>query len=301
MIVAISEVDMCSTCTGMEIIMLERPTKTIGFILPNASNYFGHTLMEAFERELSARDYRLTIALTNHHIEKEKEYLRYMAQTTDGIMIISDAEYYDMIADAVPTDLPILFLNRKPMGCPYTSVIENDYAAVFQAIFALINDGNENIACICRNPDFSTTKEILHAYQTAMENSPAGYHEEWVRFFEKSLNDVPAVVEELKEAGCTAIFTASQTLTERFLDYLVVYNKQNPGFMALAGFANNGHNTSLQKSIDMVAQPINQLVDLAVQQIIYLIEHPDTEAKDYFVKGTFRKRIYESFSSHGKD
>ncbi len=281
--------------------MLEVPTKTIGFILPTASNYFGHTLMEAFEREFALRNYKISVALTNHHIEREKEYLQYMSDTTDGIMVISDAEYYDMIADAVPENKPVIFLNRKPMGCPFTAVIENDYSAVFQSIFALINDGYENIACICRNPDFSTTKEILKAYKTAMENSPSGYHEEWIRFFDRSLNDVPDVVEELKAAGCTAFFTASQTLTERFLDYLFLYNLKSEEGLEIAGFANNGHNTTLQKSIDMIIQPINQLVDLSVQQMLYQIEHPGTEPKDYLVKGTFRKRLYEPFSSKLKE
>lgn len=283
-------------------IMLQTPTKTIGLILPTASNYFGHTLMEALEREFSIRNYKLSIALTNHHIDKEKEYLRYMSETTDGIMIISDADYYDMIADAIPQNVPVIFLNRKPVDCSHIAVIENDYSAVFQAIFALINDGHENIACICRNPDFSTTKEILRAYKTAMENSPAGYHEEWIRFFERSLNDVPDVIAELKAEGCTAFFTASQTLTERFLDYLFVYNSTNTAErLELAGFANNGHNTALQKSIDMIEQPINQLVDLAVQQILYLLDHPDTIPKDYLVKGTFRKRLYEPFSFNIKE
>lgn len=272
-------------------------TKTIGFILPTVSNYFGHTLMERLEQTLAARGYKLVVALTNHHIEKEKQYLQYMATTTDGILIISDAEYYDMIADAIPSNIPTIFLNRKPMECPHTAIIENDYAAVFQAIFALINDGHENIACICRNPDFSTTKEILRAYRTAMENSPAGYHEEWIHFFDWTHADLPDVIQEIRSNGCTAIFTASQTLTERILDYLFLYNTQQDDHLEMAGFANTSHNTALQKSIDMVAQPIESLADLATQQILYLIENPDTEPKDYIVKGTFRRRTFEPFPS----
>ena len=277
--------------------MMHTPTKTIGFILPTASNYFGHTLMEVLERSLTELGYKLSIALTNHQIDKEKQYLKYMADTTDGILIISDAEYYEMISDAVPSNIPTVFLNRKPMECPHTAVIENDYAAVFQAIFSLINEGHENIACICRNPDFSTTKEILRAYKTAMENSSAGYHEEWIHFFDWQQSDLPDVMEEIKAAGCTACFTASQTLTERFLDYLFLYNTQQEQRIAMAGFSNIGHNTTLQQSIDTVAQPITALADLAAQQIIYLIENPETEPKDYIVKGTFRKRTYEPFSS----
>ena len=65
----------------------------------------------------------------------------------------------------------------------------------------------------------------------------------------------------------------------------------------MAGFSNIGPNTTLQKSIDMVTQPIQQLSELAVQQILYLIQSPDRESKDYIVKGSFRKRIYEPFSS----
>ncbi len=276
--------------------MKNSSTKTIGLILPTASNYFGHTLMEILEQKLSEFGYKLSISLTNHHIEKEKDYLQYMAGNTDGIMLISDAEYYDMIADAIPADIPTIFLNRKPMNCPHTAVIENDYAAVFQSIFALINDGYENIACICRNPDFSTTKEILKAYKTAMENSSAGYHEEWIHFYDRGLTDLTDVVEELKNSGCTAFFTASQTLTERFLDYLFLYNQSNPP-LAIAGFSNMSHTTILQQSIDMVEQPMEQLANLACQQILYLIENPEREPSDYIVKGRFRRRIYEPFSS----
>lgn len=65
----------------------------------------------------------------------------------------------------------------------------------------------------------------------------------------------------------------------------------------MAGFSNFEHNTTLQQSIDMVVQPITALADLAAQQIIYLIENPETQPKDYIVKGSFRKRIYEPFSS----
>lgn len=277
--------------------MSHTSTGTIGLILPTASNYFGHTLMETLEGILAEHDYKLSIALTNHHIEKEKEYLQYMSDKTDGIFIISDAEYYDMIADAIPNNIPTVFLNRKPMECPHTAVIENDYAAVFQAIFALINEGHENIACICRNPDFSTTKEILRAYRTAMENSSAGFHEEWIHFYDWTQSDLSDVIEEIKTDHCTAFFAASQTLTERFLDYLFLYNSKAAEPLAMAGFSNIGPNTTLQKSIDMVTQPIRQLSELAVQQILYLIQSPDRESKDYIVKGSFRKRIYEPFSS----
>ncbi len=276
---------------------MQTPTKTIGFILPTASNYFGHTLMENLERAISEIGYKLSIALTNHQIEKEKQYLKYMADTTDGILIISDAQYYEMIADEVPSNIPTIFLNRKPMECPLTAIIENDYSAVFQAIFALINDGYENIACVCRNPDFSTTKEVLRAYRTAMENSPSGYHEEWIHFFDWKDGDLPNLVEELKAEGCNAFFTASQTLTEHFLDYLFLYNTQQEHRIALAGFSNIEHNTTLQQSIDMVTQPIKSIADLAAQQIIYLINNPETEPKDYIIKGTFRKRNYEPFST----
>ncbi len=277
--------------------MKHTPTKTIGFILPNASNYFGHTLIEAFSRELDNHGYKLITALANHSIDSEKSYLKYMAEATDGIMIISDAEHYDMIEEAIPTDIPTIFLNRKPMECPHTSIIENDYAAVFQAVFSLINYGHENIACVCRNPDFSTTKEILRAYQTAMENSPAGYHEEWVHFFDRSTKDLSEIVDEMTELGCTAFFAASQTLTERLLDYLYIYNTQSDKPIELTGFANIDGNNALQKSVDMVTQPLDQMVVLAIQQILYLIEHPETEPKDYLIKGSFRKRLYKPFVS----
>lgn len=271
--------------------MKHSPTKTIGFILPNASNYFGNTLIEAFSNEFYHHGYKLITALTNYNIDKEKSYLKYMSENTDGVLIISDAESYDLIDEAIPTEIPVIFLDRKPVDCPHTAIIENDYAAVFQAIFSMINSGHENIACVCRNPDVSRTKEILRAYKTAMENSPAGYQEEWIHFYDHNSEDIHDIVKEISDMGCSAIFAASHTLTERLLEYLFVYNAQSDKQIALSGFATIDVNNALQKSINMVIQPLKQLIDLAVQQTLYLIEHPDLPPKEYLVKGTFRKGL----------
>lgn len=266
--------------------------KTIGLILPNTSNYFCHTLVDCYSQLFAKKGYQLITAVTNHDLKKEYEYISYFSSFVDGFLIISDAACFAEITDAF-SSVPAVFINRKPKDCPYTAVMENDYTAVFQAILSLTHDVSDKIACICTKPDLSTTLEDVSAYQAAMNLSSAGFHEEWVHYVNADSYNVSEIVQNMTEKGCHAFFTCTQSLTEQFMDYIFTYNLKAKEPLILAGFSNSMNQNSLQKSIDMVTQPIDQLVDLSVQLLLYHMSHPDAEAKDYLIKGTLRKRALD--------
>lgn len=260
---------------------------TIGLILSNVTNDFSGYLMELMEDQFTAHGYKLIVTITNHRIDSEREMLTMFGQLTDGILIISDAASYDELADSIP-DIPVIFLNRKPEGCPHTCILENNYPAVYQAVLSAASS-NDRIGLVCSDSGFSTTKEIVDAYRAAMESTPIGFHEEWVYYAEHMHANPEIIVEELAELGCNTIFAGTQTLTRKFWDHLLVYNHNAESPIGLIGFANKDSHKQSNLSFDAITQPLQELADLSVQQMLYLIDNPQTPAREYLLKGTLRK------------
>lgn len=275
--------------------MAQEKEYTIGLIIPSITNNFATSLLEQMAAQFESKGYHLLISITNHQLEKEREMLQYFSTLTSGILMISDAGNYEDLRDFISDDTPVIFLNRKPEGCPHCCILANDYSAIYQAILSRATHNDPNIACICTSPEFSTTKEIVKAYQTAMQSTSTGFHEDWLYYTDRTAFSVEALVEDIASKGCTAIFAGSQRLTNAFLDYLIYYNKTAATPIKLMGFSNAEVTSLSQVSIDTIIQPLQQLVDLAIQQIIYRMKNPCAPVRDYLVKGTLRMHSIDAF------
>lgn len=263
--------------------------RAIGLILSNVTNDFSGYLMEQMERQFTANGYKLIVTTTNRSVASERDMLKMFGQITDGILIISDAISYEELADFVPDHIPVIFLNRKPLGCPHTCIIENNYAAVFQAVLSNATSGHDKIALVCSNRELSTTKEIVSAYKSAMESTEAGFHEDWIYYTGVDVPvDPKALISDIKAKGCHAILTGTQTLTRKFWDHLLVCDSHNPNPLTLIGFSNKNSDSQSLLNFDTIAQPLQELTELSVQQMLYLIHNPETLAHEYFLRGTLR-------------
>ena len=271
---------------------------TIGLILANASSSFTTAFMDLFEQELYQKDSQLVIGLTNHDINRERYYLELFGSTTDGIIILSDSSEYAELSDAIPASIPTVFIHRAPAGCERTAIIENDYSATFQAVLNLVHSGYPNVALICRNIRFSTSREIIKAYREAMETTPAGFHEDWI--FEYNTKD-PDYMESLTTAitqkGCSGLLAASIEVTERLAPYIYEYNLSHEEPLSLTGFSTENRSTVLFKSLDTIQRPIQRTVDLALQQLFQLMELPDLPVNKYSVKGSLLMRTKDAFQT----
>lgn len=273
---------------------------TIGLILSNVSNDFSGHLIEDMGEQLYENGFRLIVTTTNHNIEHERDMLSMFSKTTDGILMISDAADYEELADSVPSRIPVIFLNRKPKGCPHTCILENDYSAVFQAVLSNSMNGNDKIALVHGNKRFSTTQEILSAYENAMASTPAGFHEDWIYDFHNAQTSPKEIVADMEKKGCNTVFSCTQSLTRLFLDYLLIYNYSGNQPISLIGFSNKDTESSTQLSFDTITQPLQELVELSVQQMLYLIKFPETPVREYLLKGTLRTKALDVLSNEKK-
>lgn len=268
-----------------------KPRHTIGLILSNVTNDFCGYLIEQMEELFTSNGYKLIVTTTNHSIASEREMLKTFGKITDGILIVSDAISYDELADAVPRRIPVIFLNRKPLNCPHTCIIENNYSAVYQAVLSNVARAHDKIALVCSHDELSTTQEIVSAYRSAFESTPVGFHEDWIYYTDRQMGGNPeTLLADMVEKGCNTVLAGTQTLTRKFWDHIFIYNHNAETPIHLIGFTNKDTHKQITLSFDTIAQPLQELTELSVQQMLYLINTPGKPAREYLLKGTFRTR-----------
>ncbi len=259
----------------------------IGLILPSVSNDYCGRLADQLSEQFASHGYRLSISVTGRSIGMERELLHLYADTADGILVVSEAAEYGELESAVPENVPAGFLNRKPAGCPHTSIIESNQLAVFQCILANAASGNDRIALVCANRHLSLSREIIESYKNAMRSTPSGFHEEWIFDTENMAVNPEEFVNQIVNAGCNTIFACTQTLTRQFLDYLLFYNPHAASPVALIGFVNKGTPSKTQLAFDSIHQPLQELTDLAVQQMLHRIQSPAAPVREYLLKASY--------------
>lgn len=276
--------------------MSSEPTRTIGLILASVVANFRDSMLDGLSNQLHEKGYRLILGLTDHNIDREKEYLEQFSATTDCIIVVSSAEKYEEISSAITGQVPVLFLLNKPEDCPHTCILESDYSAIYQAVVSCTNMELVKVGCVCSHRELSSTKEFLRAYKDAISASPASYSEDLIYDVGDNMDfNVHELVLDMAYKGCSTILAATPSITNRIIDYLVFYNT-NPlnTPISLFGYGAMGNSLSSQMNIDVIMHPVNQLVDLAVQQVIYLIGHPDsTYQRDFLIKGALRMHTYD--------
>lgn len=272
---------------------------TIGIISPGASIPFIGKLIDQLCNQFQSHSYQVLTGFTAGMIEREKSYLKSFTKSCDAILIISLAAEYADIEDAVPSQIPVIFLVNKPDGCTRTCLLESDYSAIYQGIVSCSNLNSQQVACVCSDPQLSTTRECLRAYKNAVSISPDGYDKQLIFATEQpdTFNPAP-IISKCSELGCRTIFATSSELTSHLLDYLLYYNtKPSNTPIMLLGYGFTGNDISIQMYIDVIQHPMKEFTDLAFQQTLYLISHPKQKERVFLLKGTLRMHRYNAWVS----
>ena len=88
--------------------------KTVGFIVPDISNKFFGTIIEAVENYLSAHGYHLIIANTKEDAQREENNIRLLsAGLVDGLLVASTMEEFHRFDQLIPPGFPVVLVARR--------------------------------------------------------------------------------------------------------------------------------------------------------------------------------------------
>ena len=253
--------------------------RTIGFIVPDISNKFFATMIEAVENQLSAQGYHLIIANTKENMEREETNLRLLtAGLVDGLLVASTMDDFDRFDALIPPGFPVVLVDRTFEEKKYSSVCVSNFQPIYRSVCRLAGKGARRVGIIGGLPRLSTTKERIFAYQQAVADCGLVQEEGLIQYGDSMENSARTCLEKLLDRGCDALIVCQGLMSLETISYLNLKNIRLAEDIDLVSFVDYDYDfyQLYASRMDSIIQPVKELGVAAGEQILRRVEKPET-------------------------
>lgn len=260
----------------------------IGFIVPDISNEYFAALIEEVERVISRKSYKLIVTNTRENEQNELDSIRTLTSgMVDGLLLASTARKFTTLQEAIPSDFPVVLVDRTFPDCTFHSLTISNHSAVYQGVREMINRGHRKIGYIAGLQHISTANERLQAYKTALTDCNIPVLSELICFGDSMHNSASAYVGTLLEHGCSAIAISNNAMAEDVIYYChkhgIVIGKD---IDLLTSNLDDRRYYYLGK-MGYIRQPALELARAAGEQIMDCIVNPSSPPKDKIFQASY--------------
>jgi DNA-binding LacI/PurR family transcriptional regulator len=276
---------------------------TIGIVLGWAlSSTYSSSLVEFILAECKSHGYNLTIYsmgndLTNNVVQA------FLGKHVDGIILDTiggeDADLRDQL-DSM--HVPYLIVNPNSMeGIDRISYVTiDDFNGGKTAVNYLINLGHRSIGCILGVSERIQNKDRLRGYRKALADADIPFKKSLVYLDEPSdfslgYSGVLRLISNNNDM--TAIFCYNDEVAMGVMSAIWQSGRKIPDDISVIGFDDIRYAAMMIPPLTTIRQPIDQIAKYAVNNLMRLIEDPDTKRLhdvlpiDLIVRDTCRPRV----------
>ena len=265
--------------------------KTIGFIVPDISNKFFATMIEAVEHQLSARGYHLIIANTKENMEREENTIRLLtAGLVDGLLIASTIDDFARFDSLIPAGFPVVLVDRTFEEKKYSSICVSNFQPIYRSVCRLAAQGARRIGVVGGLPRLSTTKERIAAYRAAMRDCGLPLDENLILYGDSMENSAPPCLDRLLERGCDAILVCQGLMASVTIAYLRgkgIQPRRDLELVSVVDYDTHAYEFYYDQ-VDRIVQPVEELGKIAGEQILLRLEKPDAPVVERVLTSEYR-------------
>ena len=268
--------------------------RTIGFIVPDISNKFFGTMIEAVENYLSARGYHLIIANTKEDAAREETNIRLLsAGLVDGLLVASTMENFEQFDRLIPAGFPVVLVDRTFEAKKYSSLCVSNFQPIYRSVCRLAAKGAKRIGIVGGLPRLSSTKERISAYQQAVADCGLPQDEALIRYGDSMENSVQACLDALLAEKCDAIVVCQGLMASETVIYLHQKGIQLAKDIDLVSFVDYDSNfyELYSSRMDCIVQPVEELGTAAGEQILSRVENPEAPVFEKVLTSAYRPSI----------
>ena len=265
--------------------------RTIGFIVPDISNKFFGTMIEAVENHLSAHGYHLIIANTKEDAEREENNIRLLsAGLVDGLLIASTMEDFERFDRLIPAGFPVVLVDRTFETKKYSSLCVSNFQPIYRSVCRLAAKGAKRIGIVGGLPRLSSTKERISAYQQAVADCGLPQDEKLIRYGDSMENSVQACLDALLAEKCDAVVVCQGLMASETVIYLHQKGIQLAKDIDLVSFVDYDSNfyELYSSQMDCIVQPVEELGAAAGEQILSRVENPEAPVFEKVLTSAYR-------------
>lgn len=246
-------------------------TNIIGMLVEDISDPFFSSISRGVERIAYNHRYKIFFASTENDTEKTKALLKvFRERQVDGYIIAPPPGIEDEIKALIDDNIPVILFDRYLPSLPTSTVIIDNFSGTYQAVRHLEENGFSNIAFITLESDQTQMQARLQGYVRAIEE---GLKNPIIKKLPYKLSHdlsaermVQTFIE--KHDKVDAIIFATNYLAVNGLKAIRNLNLSIPDDIAVVGFDDNTHFYLFTPSITAVAQPVEEISEEVVKQLL---------------------------------
>lgn len=261
-----------------------RQTLSVGLLLPSVANPFSSEIHRAMEDALAARGIAVFAASLDDDAEREKALVTaFLGRRVDGLVLTPIAKSQAYAIPEHSRDLPIVFIDREPVGVDADAVVTDNAVGAAKAAAHLISHGHTRIACLGDRADIQTARERRRGFTE--ELGRAGISTSAVPVREGLHDEESARLATLEllngEDPPTAIFSSQNLVTFGAMRALkeLGLNKR----VALVGFDDFTLADMMEPGVTVIAQHPDRIGKLAAERLLARIDGDRSAAETYVV------------------
>jgi LacI family transcriptional regulator len=260
---------------------------TVGIIVPDIANGYFATLIEEVEDVLQAHGLRLIVSNTREDAGRELDSARRLSSgVVDGFVIASTVDDYQELAAVLPTNFPVVLIDRATANATVDVVTTDNSAAMYEGVSALITRGHRKIGFMASVRHLSTTAERVDAYRDALADHGLDVDKRLIRYLESISDPVQPAAEALMDEGCTAIVASNNVLTSRLLMAFRA-GTWSDREIEILGYRDPAHGVYPHGDVRWLEEPIGEMGRLAGEAIIRRIADPTAEPRRTVLRASY--------------
>lgn len=263
-----------------------RQTQIIGVMLPSLEDYFFGRLAFIIEKALLSQDYRPLFCSTENSPHKEADYLTMlMAQRVDGLLMVptnASQESIEQIQAVSEKQTPTVLLEAGIPALNVSQVVPATRQGGYKTASHLLDLGHREIAIIAPGVDHHPpTTGGGYERVEGMKQAFQERHIPWKPIF--IIDDLKYI--EMGYAGTRALLeaypqvTAVVALTDQIaigvMRQLYDSGRRVPHDLSVIGYGGIPISEHLIPRLTTVAEPIEEMANLAVDMLLQHIQDPD--------------------------
>ncbi len=147
-------------------------TGAVGLVIGGLANPFYSQLAAGVDAALRERDLELVIASTDDEPDRERSVVHTMLERrVRALLMVPSAEDHSYLERERQEGMPVVFLDRPPVGLTADVVLGQDREGVAEAVRTLVAVGHRRIVALADSPRLYTARERMSAFREATSAS----------------------------------------------------------------------------------------------------------------------------------
>lgn len=257
-------------------------SRTIGMVVPDASNLFFAEIGRALEDVGFENGYSVIVCNSDNNLDKQSSYIdTLIAKQVDGVIFISAGDAEEYLGSLSQAGIPVVVADRDvTMGVADVVLLNNELGG-YLATRHLIDLGHRKIACISGPNYLTPSADRIDGFYAACEESGIEPNPDWIVIgdFQAQSGDICMTKLLTMPDKPTAVFVFNDMMAIGAMNAIHRSGLRIPHDISIVGFDNIALASSVYPALTTISQPTQEIARTICEILFERIQNRGVQAK----------------------